>query len=584
MGKKMEQSTRKKPLRGSTATPDHIMLSIFGDAKTSMAVTWRTDCETTSGWLSVRPEWGEAKDTLRFDAHTRRLTSDIDDSCVHTAHAIGLTPGTHYVYTVGDDTHRSEEKTFETEPEALTHFRFLVIADQQNDTPFEAPTYAPVRRMLEQALARCPDARFILTLGDNVSNGQNELQWNGLFFGMQGICDRLPFMMATGNHDNRGFRVYESEENHSGKFYLEHADYFDTHFADAYPSNGPAGYETENYSFDYGDVHLTILGINEFARIGEWAAQDLAASQKRWKLGAFHYPLFPIMPEGVSGQCMEGLPEQLDSAKPDILFAGHEHSFARSYPIRHYEMFDRPSQGTVHYILGNSGENGFSSNADKVWYYTFYPQEEKNCMYAVVDVSPDRLTVSAYLDDGRAVDRFTIDKQADFIDPPLVAPIYRYPRMAYKGALVELPARDVNVRREDNTFLIPFAVCAQSIGAEVVKTAGRVMIDLYGIRAEFEENSAFATRNGESIPLNHAVIRGDKGELYMALEDVAAIFGLCWVYAARNNILDLDYHEEDYPRSRQPASDGTFPPPSHACAFGGIRAPGINPPKDCSHS
>lgn len=573
----MQNACARKPLRGSTAMPDRVMLSICGDAKTTMAVSWRTDLSVTGGELIVRPEWGGEKETMRFAANTRRLTSDVDDSMIHTAAAEGLAPGTRYFYTVGDETHRSPEASFETEPEHLTHYRFLVIADQQNDEPFEAPNYAPVRRMLEAAFKRCPDARFILTLGDNVSNGQNEIQWNGMFYGMRGICDRLPFMMATGNHDNRGFRVYESPENTSGKFYLTHADYFDTMLEDAYPKNGPEGYQTENYSFDYGDVHFSILGINEFGKIGKWFAEDMSASDKRWKLGVFHYPLYPIMPEGVSGLYMDGLNDCIDQAKPDIILEGHEHSFARSYPIRGNEMFDRPSQGTVHYILGNSGENVFSSNADKVWYDKFYPQEEKNCMYAIVDVTPGRLTVSAFLDDGRAVDRFTIDKSVDEIDPPLIAPIYRHPRMAFKGALVELAARDVNVRREGETFLVPFAVCAQSIGAGVAKTAGRVTIDLYGVTAVFEQDSATALRNGEPFVLSHPVIRGDRGELYAALDDVAAIFDLRWVYAARNNILDIDYSEEDYPRSRQPEPDGSMPVPHHGCAFGGIRAPGANP-------
>ena len=102
-------------------------------------------------------------------------------------------------------------------------------------------------------------------------------------------------------------------------------------------------------------------------------------------------------------------------------------------------------------------------------------------------------------------------------------------------------------------------------------------IDLYGVTAVFEQDSATALRNGEPFVLSHPVIRGDRGELYAALDDVAAIFDLRWVYAARNNILDIDYSEEDYPRSRQPEPDGSMPVPHHGCAFGGIRAPGANP-------
>ncbi len=38
-----------KPPRGSTQQPDHIFISINGDAKTSMTVTWRTSVDIKNG-------------------------------------------------------------------------------------------------------------------------------------------------------------------------------------------------------------------------------------------------------------------------------------------------------------------------------------------------------------------------------------------------------------------------------------------------------------------------------------------------------------------------------------------------------
>ena len=538
-----------KPNRGSAPAPDHILLSICGDTKTTIAVSWRTDCSVTGGWIEVRPEGG--KESMRFDAVTRYFRSDIDESNLHTARPHGLTPGTRYFYTVGDGTHRSPEYSFETEPENLTHYSFLIIADEQNTEPFAAPEYRPVRNLLDLALSRCPDAKFILTLGDNVDNGENELQWNGLFHGLDGITQNIPFMLMTGNHDNRGFRVYE-EGRQEGKYYLDHADSFDYQFKEAYPQNGPAGYETENYSFDYGNVHFTILGVNAYETTGRWALNDLRNTDRTWKLAAFHYPIFPVMPEGVGGMYYGMIPEALDAGKADIMFAGHEHSFARSYPIRNYEMFDRPSEGTVHYILGNSGDNGFASNAGKVWHYNFYPQEERNSMYAQVDVTPTRLTVTAYLDDGRTVDRFTIDREHDEIDPPHVPPVYFDTHMAFKGNLLELAARGISARPGDGTVFVPFAVIAQSIGTEVIKEPGRVTIDLYGKRAVFTEGNKEAIVNDRPFVLYTPVFAGDRGELYMDANDIGAIWNLEWRFAKRNNIIDFDYAEEDFPLLRQP--------------------------------
>ena len=543
---------QKKPHRGSAPAPDHILLSIFGDAKTSMAVSWRTDLSVENGWMEVRPAGETTESSVRFDAVTRFFRSDIDESNLHTAKATGLCPGTRYVYTVGNEVYRSKEYSFETEPEDLTHYSFLIIADEQNTEPFAAPEYRPVRNLLELAFRRCPEARFLITLGDNVDNGENELQWNGFFHGLDGITQNIPTMLVTGNHDNRGFRVYE-EDRREGKYYLDHADSFDWQFREAYPQNGPAGYETENYSFDYGNLHFVVLGVNAYEQTGAWAREDLKNSTKTWKLAAFHYPVFPVMPEGVGGMFYGNIPDALDAGKADIMFAGHEHSFARSYPIRNYEMFDRPSEGTIHYILGNSGDNGFASNAGKFWHYNFYPQEEHNSMYAQVDVTPERLTITAYLDDGRVVDRLTLDKERDEIDPPLAAPKYFYTHMAYKGNLMELAAREVYARQIDGKMFVPFAVIAQGIGAEVVKTPGSVTIDLYQKRVTFTEGSDEAVRNGERYLLTAPVFAGDRGELYASADDIASLWGLRWRYAARNNIIDFDYPEEDYPLSHQPS-------------------------------
>ena len=234
-----------KPERGSTAQPDHIFLSFCGDPHTEMCVSWRTDEAVKSGYIL----YSDGTQIKRQDAISRFIESDIDRSCYHWAVMRGLTPGTKYTYTVGDDLNRSGEFSFETEPENLTHFKFIIISDHQKGDPPQLPDYSIVNGMIKKALSLHPDCKFILTAGDNCDNGQNDLQWNGMFSGLKGVIESIPYMMTTGNHDNRGFLTYFPEP--VGKFYLEHADFFDSQFEHSYPLNGPEGYKTENYSFDY---------------------------------------------------------------------------------------------------------------------------------------------------------------------------------------------------------------------------------------------------------------------------------------------------------------------------------------------
>ena len=150
-----------KPERGSSPSPDHIMLSFCGDAKTEMAVSWRTDTETETGFVL----FGEADsdEMTRVDSISDTKETDIDISRYHWVKLSGLKSGTKYRYTVGSETDRSEEFFFETEPENLDKFSFIIIADHQKGDPCHLPDYSCVGRMLRTALDRHPECRFIFT-------------------------------------------------------------------------------------------------------------------------------------------------------------------------------------------------------------------------------------------------------------------------------------------------------------------------------------------------------------------------------------------------------------------------------------
>lgn len=62
----MSQSV--KPVRGSAEQPDHIMLSIKGDAATSMTVTWRTCTDIKEGYVLCREDG--SSEAMRVDAAT----------------------------------------------------------------------------------------------------------------------------------------------------------------------------------------------------------------------------------------------------------------------------------------------------------------------------------------------------------------------------------------------------------------------------------------------------------------------------------------------------------------------------------
>lgn len=536
----------EKTERSSKKSPDHIMLSFCGNAKTEMAIMWRTDAQTKDGYLLFGEESSEK---IKVSDIHETVKTDIDESTYHWVRLKNLKPSTKYYYTVGNDELRSEEFSFVTESEESKKFSFLVITDHQKGYPCHNPDYSMVGEMLKAALKKHPEVKFIFTVGDNCDNGQNDLQWNGMFEGLKGVIESVPYMMTTGNHDNRGFITYFPEP--TGKFYLEHADFFDFQFENAYPLNGPDGFTGENYSFDYGDAHFTVMGINAPEKVSQWAYEDIKASDRIWKIGSYHFPIYPVMPEGQNDDGYPWLRKPIEQGRLDLLFAGHEHSFARTFPTVNDELFDKPSQGTIHYIAGNGGGNIYHSNCQKVWHSCFFPQEEHMGMYTIVEIDGNTLHATAYMADGRIVDDFTIDKEKDIITPYALAPVYDRTKMCFKGRMLELSAREVYPEKKNGIWFAPFGVLIQAIGGKVIKEADSLFCEAYSHNALFKIGEKSVRTDLGTVELS-AEPYFLNGQMFIPVEESSKIFEMAWYHSQKNNFLNWNTPSEDKPLCRHP--------------------------------
>lgn len=534
--------------RFATEKPDHIMVSINGDARHTMTVTWRASADVSEGYLEFYEKDGEM---MRANAVVKPFKSDVNTSNIFWAKAEVLKPGTRYYYTCGSKDNRSEEFYFDTQEDNLEKFKFIVISDHQKDDDHYAPDYSRLNAFLKNILEEHPDVKFILTAGDNTNCGQHEIQWNAMFEGVKGVVEHVPYMMCCGNHDNRGFKEYFPDE--VGRYYAEPAEFFNTQLEYSYPKNGPEGWQTENYSFDYGNAHFVVFGVNEPELVNEWAIKDIDSSDKTWKFGSYHFPIYYAGPNLANDDAYPMMRECME--KLDILFAGHEHNFSRSFPIKNEEIFDRPSQGTIHYELGNAHCNPpGTKTCDKVWHSSFYPQEEQVSMYALFEISGDKLTAIAKLDDGRITDEFSVDKEKDEIRPYRVAPVFGKgrTRLFYKGVDLGLCASSTPPVMKDGKWFIPLAVLIGFIGGEVRREKGKVTASVYGRSGEFTEGSSIALANGENFDLGAEVFRGCEGQLYMPVDSTCKIYGMKWAYAARNNFITVEHVSEDHPVPVQP--------------------------------
>ncbi len=535
-----------KSFRGSQKAPDHIMLSINGNAETSMTVTWRTCTDICNGYALCREVGTES--WVKFDAEIGNFDSDMDSSHIFWASMTGLKPDTEYEYNVGNDDYRSESFDFTTAAENLEDFEFLCLSDIQTGEPEPPADYSEFNGILKEILKKHPGVRFILTAGDNTNCGQTDVQWTGVLDGFKGVAEHIPLMMSVGNHDDMGFKNYFTFE---GKYYSEKVEFFSNQFRGSYPYNGPEDWKTANYSFDYGNSHFAAIGISGPEFVNDWLIEDCGKTDKTWKFGSHH---FPICYAGSDLACDDSYPMMMEGMeKFDVMFSGHEHCFSRSYPRRGENLYDKPSDGTVFYNLGSGNRNPSKMLAlPKLWNAAWYPHEEKLSMYAIAHVSGKALTLTSYLEGDKAVDICVINKGNDSINPIALAPMYTDTRMMFKGADLGLCARTTPGENIDGVWHVPVAILFRYIGFKVELSKGKVYIEAYRHTAEFTQDSDILITDRGEYKMAHKVVRSYRDQLYVPVDGICKAFDMRCNYYTRNNILSFELESQEKPVPFQP--------------------------------
>ncbi len=534
-----------KKIRGSSPTPDQIMLSIKGNASSSMAIRWRTDISVNEGFALYR-EKGTEK-WLKTDAEKHYFETDMDESHFFFAHLKGLKPDTYYEYTCGYEL-RSDIFTFKTAKENLTKFSFLCISDIQAGDAEPPADYSVLNEVLKKTLKEHPECDFILTAGDNTNCGQTDIQWTGLFEGLKGIIEEIPIMFCMGNHDDMGFSSYFTKED---KYYSEHATYFTNQLWGSYEHNGPEDWIIANHAFDYGNAHFCITGTSGYEEMNSWLIEQAEKSDKIWKFAVHH---FPVNYAGPGIECDDTYPAMRDGMdKFDIVLSGHEHSFARSYPRRKEGIFDKPSQGTIHYNLGSSHRNPPGTRViPKVWNAKTYCHEEELSMFTIVDIDGNKCTLTAFVEDGRTVDICTVDKNNDTITPVDPAPVYNRPRLKFKGYDLGLCTEGTLPQNIDGIWYIPIGQIINFIGGDVIREKGKITIKVYNRTSTFTENSkTVLTQNGE-YEMDAPCLRLNQNQLYAPMHGFCKNLRMQPYYYEHNNFITIESEVQDHPIPEQP--------------------------------
>ncbi len=535
-----------KSIRGSSPCPDQIMLSIKGDASRNMTLRWRTDTTVENGFALYKKPGEE--NWQKADAEKITFETDMDESNFFFADMTGLEPDTKYEYTCGDGEIRSEVFAFKTAKENCEKFSFLCLSDVQTGDAEPPADYTGLGEVVKKILREHPECEFILTGGDNTNCGQTDIQWTGLFEGLKGICESIPVMLCMGNHDDMGFSNYFTKED---KYYSEHATYFTNQLWGCYAHNGPEEWIVANHAFDYGNAHFCLTGTSGYEDMNQWLIDQANESDKKWKFAVHHFPICyssPVM------ECEDTYPAMRDGMdKYDIVFAGHEHSFSRSYPRRGENLFDKPSQGTVHYTLGSSNRNPPGARVvDKAWNAKTYCHEEDLSMFSIVDIDGDKCTLTAFVEDGRIIDRCIIDKESDTISPYDSAPVYNQTRLKFKGYDLGICVLGKLPQKIDGVFYIPIGQLINFIGGDVERTKSKIKIGIFGKTCEFTENSKTVVTDKGEYEMEAPCLRLSEGQLFAPMDGMCNYLRMHAHYFERNNFITIESANQDRPTPYQP--------------------------------
>ena len=425
--------------------PSHVVMSLGADASKEVSITWLTKYSVTGTDIELVPYSEKPKFTgnptsgkkvtasheligktyFGADLGILGLLPFTKDYVKHTVKLSGLESGAKYCYRVGD-----AEKGWWSEPGVITTaeggeegFTFLYVTDPQAQRPDHFDRFAEV---IETASAEYPDARFIVSAGDNVDEGKNVKHWNYLLNSTDKLLD-LPFMPTTGNHEDEKAVITEN-------FVL--------------PNVPEQDLETGvYYSYDYNDVHFTVLNTNDIEddKLGaaqiEWMKNDIKSSDAKWKVVVLHKAVYSNGSHYDDGD-VKGMRAQLSALLPylgvDLVLQGHDHVYLRTDALNantvvpsktetvtfeglEYRMKYNP-KGSIYSICGTSGVKVYQTK-DVEATDELFPRAEKlntenteNSMFSAITVEGDRLYYNAYeVVDGEAVriDNFAIEKTED---------------------------------------------------------------------------------------------------------------------------------------------------------------------------
>jgi len=299
-----------------TAMPDRIVLTLNGDPRTSVAVTWRTSVDVVKGIAEIaEAEAGPyfSEKSKQIEATSTAFKTDINTAHFHTVPFSGLTPNKKYAYRVGDGTNWSEWFHFKTAAAANEPFSFIYFGDAQNNVR------SMWSRVIREAYSDAPKAAFMLHAGDLINVANADAEWGEWFGAGAWINAMTPNVAVPGNHEQTKLADGSRKLTEHWRPQFE------------FPNNGPKGLEETCYTIRYHNMLLIALDSNQQQDVqAQWLDNVLAENTAQWVVCTFHHPIFSTGKDRDNKELRALWKPIFDKHKVDLVLQGHDHTYGRT--------------------------------------------------------------------------------------------------------------------------------------------------------------------------------------------------------------------------------------------------------------
>ncbi|MFS3127859.1 fibronectin type III domain-containing protein [Nocardioides sp. Bht2] len=347
----------------------------------------------------------------------------------------GLKPATDYQYRVAADGVWSEWQQFTTEDPNATDFSYLYYGDAQIGLNTTWP------KVVQQALAKAPDAVGSVHAGDLIDTGGNDAQWQDWFAGMKTAAATTNVMAAPGNHEYSGDKLLTSWKAHfeyphnnpnestigdlalravgdtpTAKQYRAFFDHWSDFAAETVYFTDYQGVRFITVNATRDSTFLTPDSLPACAAAdcpaanisalwtqyqAQWLDYVLANSESKWNVVTFHQPVYSTSAGRDEKVLRDYWVPVFEKHDIDLVQMGHDHTYARGYKNTTATDVPGRTDGPV-YIVSNSGAKHYDleTDAKNVWINNGATQVQKAqdvTTYQVIDVSKDKLTYRSYI-------------------------------------------------------------------------------------------------------------------------------------------------------------------------------------------